>query len=291
MQLGRVVWPDNFRVCVCVWVCNGERRPRTSACQGPRSAARLRPPHPQETRAPRGNCPTAQGRKGAGPRARAAAPQAASAEHAVATPPRTTLPSMPRAARAPQLTHFPARPGLGRPPRRGGCSLLTGVWAGSGGGRRRRCCRGRRCLRCWALGGSPGFCGCHGRAGGSRRLLQQQPPGRRRCQGSRASGGGGRRRGGCGGGGPSPVQPPGDPALPAARVGPLRGGESPVGGGAGGAAGKDPPGLALFIPPLRSLSPRPGPFPLPLLPSLWSPPLRSHPPTRMSPSPFTFAFG
>lgn len=77
--------------------------------------------------------------------------------------PATTFPGRPRAARAPQLTHFPARPGLGRPPRPGGCSLLTGVWAGSGGGRRRRC---------WAPGQLPGFCGRHGRAGGSRRLLQ-----------------------------------------------------------------------------------------------------------------------
>ena len=144
------------------------------------------------------------------------------------------------------------------------------------------------------LGSSPGSRGRHGRASGSRRLLQQQPPGRRRCQGSRASGGGcrGRRRGGCGGGGPSPVQSPGHPALPAARVGPLRGRESPVGSGAGGAAGKDPPGLALFIPPLRSLPPRPGPFPLPRsalarpLPLCSRP---SHPEPRLLP-PFTFAF-
>lgn len=288
MQLGRVVWPDNFRVCVGVQRGAPPANFRVPGTPERRPAAPA--PPSGNPRAP-GELPYRPGQeRGGAARARRSPTgrlRRARCRHA----PWTTLPSMPRAARAPQLTHFPARPGLGRPPRRGGCSLLTGVWAGSGGGRRRRCCRGRRCLRCWALGSSPGFCGCHGRAGGSRRLLQQQPPGRRRCQGSRASGGGGRRRGGCGGGGPSPVQPPGDPALPAARVGPLRGGESPVGGGAGGAAGKDPPGLALFIPPLRSLSPRPGPFPLPLLPSLWSPPLRSHPPTRMSPSPFTFAFG
>lgn len=92
--------------------------------------------------------------------------------------PRTTFPGKPR---GPQLTHFPARHGLARPPRPGGCSLLTGVWAGSGGGRRQSwppqfaAAAGR-------LGRAPrGSCGRHGRAGGARRLLQQQPSGSWRC--------------------------------------------------------------------------------------------------------------
>lgn len=92
--------------------------------------------------------------------------------------PGTTFPGKPRGL---QLTHFPARHGLARPPRPGGCSLLTGVWAGSGGGRRQSwppqfaAAAGR-------LGRAPrGSCGRHGRAGGSRRLLQQQPPGCWRC--------------------------------------------------------------------------------------------------------------
>lgn len=54
-------------------------------------------------------------------------------------PPRDYISQQALGCRAPQLTHFPARHGLGRPPRPSGCSLLTGVWAGSGGRRRRRC--------------------------------------------------------------------------------------------------------------------------------------------------------
>lgn len=65
-------------------------------------------------------------------------PQAASDTLAVATPCAyisQQAPGLPRAAVDP----FPGPSRLGRPPRPGGCSLLTGVWAGSGGGRRRYC--------------------------------------------------------------------------------------------------------------------------------------------------------
>ena len=76
----------------------------------------------------------------------------------------------------------------------------------------------------------------HGRAGGARRVLQQQQQlgvtGRWERTAARR-----RRRGG----GQGAVQHPGDPALPAARMGPFRGGESTMGGGAGRITGENPP--------------------------------------------------
>lgn len=101
------------------------------------------PPCPtlEETRPPRGagRGHPAAGRGGAAARQNLSRPHRPPQPRSPAPRPATTFPSKPPGARAPQLTHFPARPGLGRPPRPGGCSLLTGVWAGSGGGRRRRC--------------------------------------------------------------------------------------------------------------------------------------------------------
>lgn len=223
VQLGLAFQRANFRLCACV--CVQQRAPPKNFRVRGRPEHRPRVPSPfsEETRAFRqGAAPTAAGRGGAvggaalAPRPNAA-PQAARAA-LVGAPPRDYIsqqaPGLPRAAVDP----FPG-PSRARPapaPRR----LLPADW-GVGGERRREeeallpaavaSAPGR-------LGSFPGSCGRHGRASGSRCLLQQQPPGRRWCQGSRASGGGcrGRRRGGCGGGGPSPVQPPGDPALPAA---------------------------------------------------------------------------
>lgn len=278
-------------MCVCVraTVSAAQELPRAREAGGPPASPCLTKRKPA---LPAGGRPfSAMGWGGPGGGAAVepqpvATPQAARAVLAGTTPrdyisqqaprrPRTAVdpfpgPSRARPAPAPRRL-LPADWGVGGERRREEETLLAAAVASAAG----------------RLGSSPGSCGRHGRAGGSRRLLQQQPPGRQRCQGSRASGGGcrGRRRGGCGGGGASPVQPPGNPALPSARVGPLRSGESPVGSRAGGAAGKDPPGLAVFIPPLRSLPPRPGPFPLPRSARSSPPPLlQPIPPRTSSPS-------
>lgn len=139
MQLGMVFCPDNFRVwgCVCV-------PPVNFRVGGRIERGRVRPAH-QERWRPAGATP-ARRREGAG-RGRggasaspepSAAPQAAAAALAVDTPCDYSSQQAPGRHRA-AVDPFPGPPGLGQSPRPGGCSLLTGVWAGSGGGRRRRC--------------------------------------------------------------------------------------------------------------------------------------------------------
>lgn len=139
MQLELVFCPDNFRVWVCVCVLPVNFRVGGSLERGRVRPAHEEPWHPAAATPARRGEGRGEGVARAGPQPRRSRPQPHRPRRPRSPSPRpaTTVPSKPRGRPRAAVDPFPGPSGLGQPPRPGGCSLLTGVWAGSGGGRRR----------------------------------------------------------------------------------------------------------------------------------------------------------